>query len=156
MLHIKKGDTVLVLSGDDKGKRGKVLEVMPKSGKAVVEGVNIVSRHTKAKKAQEAGGIKKSEAPINLSKIQVVCPETNKPTRVGFAVDAEGKKVRISKKSGKVIDGAAAVKEEKKKPVKKVAAKKADDTAEAAEVKKPVKKTASKAKETESKETKAE
>lgn len=123
MLHIKKGDEVVVLSGEDKGKRGKVLAIFPKTGKAIVEGVNIVSRHQKPRKAQEQGGIKKMEAPIYICKLQVIDPATKEPTRVGFAFDENGNKVRIAKKSGKAIDGA--IKEDKKKATSKAATKKA-------------------------------
>ena len=80
-LSIRKDDTVIVLSGKDKGKQGKVLEVMPKEGKVVVEKINVVSRHTKPRKQGEQGGIIKKEAPIYACKVQRVCPKCNKPTR---------------------------------------------------------------------------
>ena len=98
-MSIKKGDTVIVLSGKDKGKQGKVLEVMPKSGKVVVEKVNVVSRHTKPRKQGEQGGIIQKEAPIYACKVQVVCPKCGKGTRVAHKI-VDGKKVRVCKKCG--------------------------------------------------------
>ena len=102
-LKIKKGDTVYVLAGDDKGKTGRVLSVMPEQGKAIVEGVNIVSKSTKPNAKAPQGGIIKKEAPIDLSNLAVVDPKSGKPTRVGFRFDENGKKVRYSKKSGEEI-----------------------------------------------------
>ena len=99
-MSIRKDDLVVVLSGKDKGKQGKVLEVMPKSGKVVVEKINVVSRHTKPRKQGEQGGILKKEAPIYACKVQRVCP--NKPTRIGHKVEG-GKKVRVCKKCGAEI-----------------------------------------------------
>ena len=102
-LKIKKGDTVYVLAGDDKGKTGRVLNVLPEQGKAIVEGVNIVSKSTKPNAKAPQGGIIKKEAPIDLSNLAVVDPKSGKPTRVGFRFDENGKKVRYSKKSGEEI-----------------------------------------------------
>ena len=102
-LKIKKGDTVYVLAGDDKGKTGRVLSVLPEQGKAIVEGVNIVSKSTKPNAKAPQGGIIKKEAPIDLSNLAVVDPKTGKPTRVGFRFNEDGKKVRYSKKSGEEI-----------------------------------------------------
>ena len=102
-LKIKKGDTVYVLAGDDKGKTGRVLNILPEQGKAIVEGVNIVSKSTKPNAKAPQGGIIKKEAPIDLSNLAVVDPKTGKPTRVGFRFDENGKKVRYSKKSGEEI-----------------------------------------------------
>ena len=102
-LKIKKGDTVYVLAGDDKGKTGRVLNVLPEQGKAIVEGVNIVSKSTKPNANAPQGGIIKKEAPIDLSNLAVVDPKSGKPTRVGFRFDENGKKVRYSKKSGEEI-----------------------------------------------------
>ena len=102
-LKIKKGDTVYVLAGDDKGKTGRVLEILREKGKAIVEGVNIVSKSTKPNAKAPQGGIIKREAPINLSNLAVVDPKTGKPTRVGFRFNEDGKKVRYSKKSGEEI-----------------------------------------------------
>ena len=101
-MSIRKDDTVIVLSGKDKGKKGKVLTVMPKDGKVIVENVNIVSRHTKPRKQGEEGGIIKKEAPIYACKVQRVCPKCNKPTRIGHKVEGD-KKVRICKKCGAEI-----------------------------------------------------
>ena len=101
-MSIKKDDLVVVLSGKDKGKQGKVLEVMPKSSKVIVEKVNMVSRHTKPRKQGEQGGILQKEAPIYACKVQKVCPKCNKPTRIGHKVEGD-KKVRICKKCGAEI-----------------------------------------------------
>jgi large subunit ribosomal protein L24 len=102
-LHIKKGDTVCVLAGDDKGKTGRVLSIEAKKNRAIVEGVNIVSKSTKPTADYPQGGIIKKEAPIHLSNLNVVDPKTKKPTRVGFRKDDKGKTIRFSKKSGEEI-----------------------------------------------------
>ena len=102
-MSIRKDDTVVVLSGKDKGKQGKVLKTEPKSGKVVVEKVNLVSRHTKPRRQGEEGGIHQKEAPIYASKVMRVCPKCNKPTRAAHKVLADGKKVRICKKCGAEI-----------------------------------------------------
>ena len=99
---IKKGDTVYVNSGNDKGKTGKVLSVDPAKDRAIVEGVNMVSKHTKPNAKQPQGGILKQEAPIHMSNLNLIDPKSGKPTRVGFKVDGD-KKVRIAKKSGEEI-----------------------------------------------------
>ena len=101
--HIKKGDTVVVIAGDDKGKTGRVLQMLPKKGRAIVEGVNKVKKSTKPTAKYPQGGIVEMEAPINLSNINLADPESGKPTRVGFREDKNGKKVRYAKKSGKEI-----------------------------------------------------
>ena len=101
-MSIRKDDTVIVLSGKDKGKKGKVLTVMPKDGKVIVEKVNVVSRHQKPRKQGEEGGIIRRETPIYASKVMLVCPKCGKPTRVGHTV-ADGKKVRACKKCGAAI-----------------------------------------------------
>lgn len=101
---IKKGDRVQVITGGDKGKQGEVLRVMPKENRAVVQGVNIAKRHTKARSMGEQGGIVSKEATINLSNLALLDPKTGKPTRVGFRVLADGKKVRVAKASGEVIE----------------------------------------------------
>ncbi len=98
-LHIKKGDTVYVNAGNDKGKTGKVLSVDPKADRAVVEGINMVSKHTKPNSKQPQGGIIKQEAPIHISNLILLDPKTNTPTRVGIRMDGY-KKVRFAKKSG--------------------------------------------------------
>lgn len=102
-MSIKRGDNVVVLSGRDKGKRGNVLEVHPKTGMVVVEKVNIVSRHTKPRKQGEQGGILKKEAAMHACKVQRVCPKCDKPTRPGHKFLADGKKVRVCKKCGAEI-----------------------------------------------------
>ena len=100
---IKKGDKVVVLTGRDKGKSGEVLRVIPSENRAVVSGVNTVQRHQKQTQAQEGGIIAKA-APINLSNLALQDPSDGKPTRVGFEI-RDGKKVRVAKRSGEVIDG---------------------------------------------------
>ena len=102
-LSIKKDDTVVVLSGKDKGKRGKVLAVQPKDRKVIVEKVNIVSRHTKPRQQGQEGGIIKKEAPIYACKVMRVCPKCDKPTRPAHKVLADGKKIRVCKKCGAEI-----------------------------------------------------
>ena len=102
-LHIKKGDTVYVNSGNDKGKTGRVLEVQPKKQRAIVEGINIVSKAMKPNAKYPQGGIVKMEAPIHISNLNVVDPKSGKPTRVGRKLNEEGKLVRIAKRSGEEI-----------------------------------------------------
>ena len=102
-LHIKKEDTVMVLSGDDKGKTGRVLEVMPKERKAIVDGVNIQTRHSKVTAKNPEGGRIKSPAPVQISKLMVVEPKSGKPSRVGRKLNEEGKLVRVTKKSGEEL-----------------------------------------------------
>ena len=102
-MSIKKDDVVVVLSGKDKGKQGKILEVMPKSGKVIVEKVNVVSRHTKPRQQGEEGGILQKEAPIYACKVQKVCPKCNKATRPAHKMLADGKKVCVCKKCGAEI-----------------------------------------------------
>ena len=102
MNRIKKGDTVYVNAGNDKGKTGKVLSVEPAKDRAIVEGVNMGSKHTKPNAKQPQGGIIKKEAPIHISNLNLIDPKSGKPTRVGFKVEGD-KKVRIAKKSGEEI-----------------------------------------------------
>lgn len=101
---IKKGDRVHVLAGKDKGKTGDVLKVLPERGRAVVQGVNIVRRHQRQTASQE-GGIIAKEAPITLSNLAIDDPKDGKPTRVGFKILEDGRKVRYAKRSGETIDG---------------------------------------------------
>jgi large subunit ribosomal protein L24 len=101
---IKKGDKVVVLTGRDKGRKGEVTLVMPKEGKALVSGVNLVKRHQKQSQTQE-GGIISKEAAIQLSNIAIADPKDGKPTRVGFKILDDGRKVRVAKRSGDLIDG---------------------------------------------------
>ena len=98
-MFIKKDDKVVVISGKDKGKEGKVLSASPKTGKVIVEGVNVASKHMKPKKQGEQGGIIKMETPIYACKVMVVCPKCGKPTRVAHKVE-NGKNVRVCKKCG--------------------------------------------------------
>jgi len=102
-LHIKKGDTVYVNSGADKKKTGRVLEVLVKEKRAIVEGVNMVSKSTKPSSKSPQGGIIKKEAPVNICKLNPLDPKTGKPTRVGRKLNADGKLVRYAKKSGEEI-----------------------------------------------------
>ena len=97
-MRIKKGDTVKVLSGNDKGKTGEVLEVIPKTEKIVVKGVNVRKKHVKPRKQGEEGGIISVEVAIHSSKVNVVCPKCNKATRIGFKEGKDNKKVRVCKK----------------------------------------------------------
>jgi large subunit ribosomal protein L24 len=102
-LHIKKGDTVMVIAGDDKGKEGKVLEVDSTKNRAFVEGVNIVTKHEKPSAGKPEGGLKKTEASIHISNLMLVDPASGKPTRVGRKADDKGKLQRYSKKTGEFI-----------------------------------------------------
>ena len=102
-LHIKKNDTVVVLAGEDKGKTGKVLKVLVDKNRALVEGVNMVSKSTKPSAQNPQGGIIKQEAPIHISNLSLIDPKSGKATRVGIKVTEDGKKVRIAKKSGEEI-----------------------------------------------------
>ena len=99
-LHVKTGDTVVILSGKDKGKKGKVLQTSPKEQKVIVEGLNIVTKHVKPTRAGQAGGIVKAEGAVYASKVMAVCPKCDKPTRPSFKIE-DGKKTRICKKCGK-------------------------------------------------------
>jgi len=101
---LKKGDRVVVLAGRDKGREGEILQVIPKDGRAIVSGINVVVRHTRQSQTQQGGRISK-EAPINLSNIALIDPDQGGPTRVGFKFLEDGTKVRYAKKSGEVIDG---------------------------------------------------
>lgn len=101
--HVKKGDKVVVLSGEHKGKEGVVLEMLPNKSKAIVEGVNVVKKHKKPSATDPQGGIEETEAPIYLSKLMLVDPSTGEPTRVGRKLDENGKLVRYSKKTQEII-----------------------------------------------------
>ena len=104
MNKIRKGDKVVVLAGKDKGRTGEVLQVMPKESRALVRGVNVVTRHQK-QTAGEQGGLVRKEGPIHLSNVALADPTTGKPTRVGFKTLDDGRKVRFAKRSGDLIDG---------------------------------------------------
>jgi large subunit ribosomal protein L24 len=101
---IRKGDRVEVISGANKGRRGEVLKVLPKESRAVVQGVALVKRHQKPRGMGQPGGIVEKEAPVHLSNLMLIDPKTDRPTRVGFRVLEDGKKVRVAKASGEVID----------------------------------------------------
>jgi len=103
-MRIRKNDNVRVISGNDKGKEGKVLKVFPGSGKIIVEKVNMIKRHTRASKDLPQGGIIEKEGPINVSNVMLVCPNTGKPTRIGKDVLSDGSRARVSKKSGEMIN----------------------------------------------------
>jgi large subunit ribosomal protein L24 len=102
---IKKGDRVIVRTGRDKGKSGEVRQVMPTESRAIVAGVNLVRRHTRPSAQNAEGGILTKEAPIHLSNLAIADPKTGKRTRVGFKVLDDGRKVRVAKRSGDLIDG---------------------------------------------------
>ena len=102
---IKKGDSVIVRSGKDKGRTGTVLQVMPKDGKVLVAGVNVAARHRKPSQTNPQGGIDRREAPMAISKVGLADPKTGKATRVRFETSKDGKKVRVAVKSGEKIDG---------------------------------------------------
>ena len=101
---IRKGDTVVVLSGKDKGKTGEVIQSMPKDGKVVVAGVNVATRHKKPTQVNPQGGLERKEAPMHVSKVAIADPKDGKPTRVRFT-EVKGRKVRVAAKSGEKIDG---------------------------------------------------
>jgi large subunit ribosomal protein L24 len=103
-LHVKKGDTVIILSGKDKGKSAKVIEALPKKGKVLVEGLNTVKRHTKPSQSLPQGGILVKEAPLNSAKVMLVCPACDKATRIKKAPLANGASARTCKKCGEIID----------------------------------------------------
>ncbi len=103
-MRLKKGDRVKVISGKDKGKEGKILVAFPAEGKVIVEGVSVASRHSKPTQANPQGGIIKKETPIYACKVMLVCPNTGKPTRIGHAFLEDGRKVRVAKVSGEVVD----------------------------------------------------
>jgi large subunit ribosomal protein L24 len=102
-VHVKTGDTVIILSGKERGKKGKILAVSPKEGKVIIEGRNMVSKHVKPRKMGDQGGIVKAEGAMYACKVQVVCPRCGKPTRVGHKVYEDGTKERICKKCGEAL-----------------------------------------------------
>lgn len=142
-LNVKSGDLVLVITGKDKGKQGKVLKTSPKTGRIVVEGVNMISRHQKARKAQEKSQIVKKEGTIDVSNVMVVCPVCGKATRVKHTINEEGKVVRTCK-CGSALDKKFV--KETKKASKKTAEAKAEkaETTEKVEKKETATKTAKK------------
>ena len=102
-VHVKTGDTVVVLSGKERGKKGKVMAVSPKEGKVIVEKINMVSKHMKPRRMGETGGIVKAEGAMYASKVQIVCPRCGKPTRVAQKISEDGTKERICKKCGESL-----------------------------------------------------
>jgi large subunit ribosomal protein L24 len=102
-LSVRKDDVVVILSGKDKGRKGKVLSTLPKDNKVVVEGINVTKRHTKPRKRTDPGGIIEKECPIYASKVMRVCPKCQKPTRGGYNVTEDGTKSRVCKKCGELI-----------------------------------------------------
>lgn len=103
-LRVKKEDTVLVIAGKEKGKKGRVLSVLPSEEKVIIEKVNIIKRHMKPSRKYTQGGIIEKEAPIHISNVMLLCPKCNKPTRIGNRLLESGKKVRVCKKCQEVID----------------------------------------------------
>ena len=103
-MKIRKNDTVLVIAGKDKGKRGKVRLAYPKEERILVEGINFIKRHTRARGTVRQAGIVEREAPIQVSNVMLLCSRCNHPTRIGFRLLEDGKKVRICRSSGEVID----------------------------------------------------
>ncbi|HTW28605.1 MAG TPA: 50S ribosomal protein L24 [Acetobacteraceae bacterium] len=103
--RIRKGDQVVVISGADKGRRGEVLRVFPQADRAVVQGVNMAKRHTKPRGLGQPGGIVEREATIHLSNLKLIDPKSDRPTKVGFRVLEDGRKVRVARATGQVIEG---------------------------------------------------
>lgn len=104
--HVRKGDTVMVVAGKERGKRGKVLRVFPEKNRVVVERINIIKKHQRPTQKLRQGGIIEREGSIHLSNVMLVDPTSDKPTRIGMKALADGKKVRVAKKSGEIIDKA--------------------------------------------------
>ena len=103
-MHIKKGDTITVISGKEKGKKGKVLYVSPRSNRAIVEALNMITRHERPSQRSPQGGMIQKEAPINASNLMLICNKCNKPTRTGKRILEDGSKVRVCKKCSEIID----------------------------------------------------
>jgi large subunit ribosomal protein L24 len=103
-MRIRKNDMVRVISGNDKGKEGKILKVFPGSNRVIVEKVNMIKRHTRASKDVPQGGIIEKEGPINASNVMLICPNTSKPTRIGKDILSDGSRARVSKQSGEMIN----------------------------------------------------
>ena len=103
-LHVKKEDTVMVISGKDKGRKGRIIAAYPRENRVLVEGVNMVKKHSKPSQANPQGGIINQEAPIHVSNVMLLDPKSGQPTRVGYKTLDNGQKVRVAKRSGEVID----------------------------------------------------
>ena len=103
-MRIRKNDMVRVISGNDKGKEGKILKVFPGSNRVIVEKVNMIKRHTRASKDVPQGGIIEKEGPINASNVMLICPNTSKPTRIGKDILSDGSRARVSKQSGEMLN----------------------------------------------------
>ncbi|MFH1854283.1 MAG: 50S ribosomal protein L24 [Candidatus Omnitrophota bacterium] len=103
MSKIRKDDTVIVLTGKDKGKSGKALSVIPKKGRVLVQGINFIKKHTRRTKEDQQGGIVQKESSINISNLMVVCQKCGKPTRIGFTILSDGSKARVCKKCKELI-----------------------------------------------------
>lgn len=147
-MNVKKGDNVIVLAGQDKGKKGTVISASPKTQTVRVEGVNVVTKHVKPRGPQNPGGIMKEPGNIHVSNVQVICPDCGKPTRVAHAI-VDGKKARVCKHCGASLDKQAKAAVKKDKKVAKKAKKEADTAPEAAEAEVSAKKPAKKAKKAE-------
>ncbi len=147
-LNVKKGDNVIVLAGQDKGKKGTVISASPKTQTVRVEGVNVVTKHVKPRGPQNPGGIMKEPGNIHVSNVQVICPDCGKPTRVAHAI-VDGKKARVCKHCGASLDKQAKAAVKKDKKVAKKAKKEAETAPEAAEAEVSAKKPARKAKKAE-------
>ena len=104
--HVRKGDTVVVVAGKERGKRGRVLRVIPDKNRVVVERINMIKKHQRPTQKLRQGGIIEREGAIHLSNVMLVDPTSNKPTRIGMRVLGDGKKVRVARKSGEIIDKA--------------------------------------------------
>ena len=102
-VHVKTGDTVMVLNGKERGKKGKIIAVSPKEGKVIIEGINVVAKHVKPRRQGQEGGIVKTEGAMYACKVQLVCSHCGKPTRIGHKINNEGKKERICKKCGESL-----------------------------------------------------
>lgn len=103
-MHVKKGDTVVVITGKDKGKKGKVLQAFPKKQRVIVEGVGMITKHQKPNQQMQQGGIVKKESPIHVSNVMLFDKKANQGVRVGYKILENGKKVRVSKKTGEILD----------------------------------------------------
>jgi large subunit ribosomal protein L24 len=106
MVHVRKGDTVVVIAGKERGKRGKVLRVIPEKGRVVVERINMIKKHQRPTQKLRQGGIIEREGSLHISNVMLLDPRTDKPTRVGVRALSDGKKVRLARKSGEMIDRA--------------------------------------------------